>query len=294
MENFIFLITKPDNIAILMLIFAVIFFGLLAFYKAIDNDKRLEKGKCLWEDEIHNKEKVYTWPNLLSIELITAISVIIILILWSTFFNAPLEEQANFMITPNPSKAPWYFLGLQEMLVYFDTWIAGFLLPFITILGLILIPYIDTNPKGNGYYSFKDRKLAISIFLFAYLLWIFLIVIGTFFRGSNWNFFMPWEYWDINKIVPMVNRNFSDLIGINPQTYWLIRELPAIILLSLYFIGIPILVKKYYKSLYENLGITRFSITMLLFLLLISLPIKMILHWIFHLKYLLVTPWFNI
>ena len=118
-----------------------------------------------------------------------------VLIVWSILLKAPLEQPANRAVTPNPSKAPWYFLGLQEMLVYFDPWLAGVVLPSLIIVGLIAIPYIDKNPKGNGYYTFAERKVEITMFLFGFvILWSSLIVLGTFLRGPNWNFFGPFEY----------------------------------------------------------------------------------------------------
>jgi len=117
---------------------------------------------------------------------------------------APLEQPANPAATPNPSKAPWYFLGLQEMLVYYDPWYAGVVLPTIIIVGLMAIPYIDLNPKGNGYYTFAERKFSISIFLFGYLaLWVFMIITGTFLRGPGWNFFGP------SILAPTRNRSRS-------------------------------------------------------------------------------------
>src|SRR5262245_63532638 len=107
----------------------------------------------------------------------------VILIGWSMALQAPLEDPANPSSSPNPSKAPWYFLGLQEMLVYFDPWLAGVVLPGLIIVGLICIPYIDRNPKGNGYYTFNERKAEITIFLFGFVvLWCSLIVLGTLLR----------------------------------------------------------------------------------------------------------------
>ena len=91
--------------------------------------------------------------------------VIAVLTIWSLTINAPLEEPSNPTRTPNPSKAPWYFLGLQEMLVFFDPWYAGVVLPSFIIVGLMLVPYLDINPKGNGYYTFKERTLRDSDFL---------------------------------------------------------------------------------------------------------------------------------
>ena len=139
----------------------------------------------------------------------------IVMIVWSIGLRAPLEEAANPTSSPNPAKAPWYFLGLQEMLVYFDPWLAGVVLPTLIIVGLMAIPYIDTNPKGNGYYSFRERKWEIGVFLYGFLvLWSFLIITGTFLRGPNWNFFGPYEYWDPNKLVPLVNVDLSELIWV--------------------------------------------------------------------------------
>ncbi len=102
-------------------------------------------------------DKVHTWPHLVRLEFLVAIFIVVLLVVWSLTVDAPLEEAANPTRTPNPSKAPWYFLGLQEMLVFFDPWHAGVVLPTFIILGLMVIPYIDINPKGNGYYTFAER-----------------------------------------------------------------------------------------------------------------------------------------
>jgi hypothetical protein len=244
------------------------------------------------------------------------------LIVWAIWLRAPLESPANPSATPNPSKAPWYFLGLQEMLVYYDPWYAGVVLPTIIIIGLMAIPYIDTNPKGNGYYTFHERKLAISTFLFGYLaLWVFMIITGTFLRGPGWNFFGPFEYWDPHKVVALNNVNLSDYVWI----VWLKRGLPevknvvpqllppngasimsflhevgqacrkefaGIIFLGLYFVALPgVLAKTVIKKLYEQMDFVRFSITVMLFLTMFTLPLKMVCRWLFNLKYFIDTPW---
>ena len=106
------------------------------------------------------EEKLHTWPFLVRNEFLITLLVIIVLTVWSLLLNAPLEQPSNPTRTPNPSKAPWYFLGLQEMLVFFDPWYAGVVLPSFIIVGLMLIPYLDINPKGNGYYTL-DRKSVV-------------------------------------------------------------------------------------------------------------------------------------
>ena len=152
---------------------------------------------------------------MLYIEFIALILCTVALIVWAVWLRAPLEEPANPSATPNPSKAPWYFLGLQEMLVYYDPWYAGVVLPLIIIMGLMAIPYIDTNPKGNGYYTFAERKFSLTMFLFGYLaLWVFMIITGTFLRGPGWNFYGPFEYWDPHKVVALNNVNVSDYVWV--------------------------------------------------------------------------------
>src|SRR3954462_15544523 len=137
-------------------------------------------------------DKVHTWPYLVRAEFIAGCILLLVLLVWSITVDAPMEEPANPTKTPNPSKAPWYFLGLQELLVYFDPWIAGVLLPGLIIVGLVALPYIDKNPRGNGYYTLKERKFVISVFMFGFvIMWCVLIVLGTFLRGPNWNLFGP-------------------------------------------------------------------------------------------------------
>jgi quinol-cytochrome oxidoreductase complex cytochrome b subunit len=148
-------------------------------------------------------QKVEVWPNLVVREYIGAIIMLIILVAWSVLMNAPLEELADPNVTPNPSKAPWYFLGLQELLVYFDPWIAGVVLPGIIAVGLIAIPYIDPDPTtGVGYYSFKERPFANTVFLSGITAWFILIIIGTFMRGPSWSWYWPWESWAMHKPLP--------------------------------------------------------------------------------------------
>ncbi len=143
------------------------------------------------------EEKLHTWPFLVRNEFLMMLLVIIVLTVWSLLLNAPLEQPSNPTRTPNPSKAPWYFLGLQEMLVFFDPWYAGVVLPTLIIVGLMLIPYLDINPKGNGYYTLRERWFEIMAFFVGFhILWVSFIIIGTFFRGPGWNWFWPGQVWD--------------------------------------------------------------------------------------------------
>jgi len=232
-----------------------------------------------------------------------ALAYAVMLVVWSIFLKAPLEEPANPTVSPNPSKAPWYFLGLQEMLVYFDPWIAGVLLPTFIILGLCAIPYLDRDPQPSGYYTFKSRRGVITTYLFGFwILWVLLIVVGTFLRGPNWNFFGPFEVWDVHKVVPLVNVNLSELIfikwlGWGLPKFWILREAPGFLILAIYFLVPPaLLAKTFFKNLYKKLQPARYSVLILLLLVMTALPIKMYLRWAFNLKYIVALPefFFNI
>jgi hypothetical protein len=299
--NFRLIITKPDNVPIVGLIFLLIFLTWFAMREAVLNDRRIAAGKGPVEKE--ESDRVWVWPDLVYTELISLILCSVVLILWSIFLKAPLEQPANRSVTPNPSKAPWYFLGLQEMLVYFDPWLAGVVLPGLIIAGLIAIPYVDKNPKGNGYYTFNERKAEITLFLFGFvILWSSLIVLGTFLRGPNWNFFGPFEYWDIHKLEALVNVNLSEYIwvralGTGLPANWFVREIFGILLTLFYVFALPVVLAKWgMKSYYEKLGPARYYVTVFLFLSMMSLPIKMLLRWIFNLKYIVAIPefFFNI
>src|SRR5437588_6900863 len=289
--NFRQIVTKPDNVPIVGLIFLLAFFVWYTIREAVLNDRRIAAGQGPIEKA--ESDRVWVWPDLVYTELISLILCSVVLIVWSILLKAPLEQPANPANTPNPSKAPWYFLGLQEMLVYFDPWLAGVVLPGLIIAGLIAIPYIDKNPKGNGYYTFKERKAEISIFLFGFaVLWVSLIVLGTFLRGPNWNFFGPFEFWDIHKLAALTNVNLSEYVWVRAfrtglPAQWFVREIFGILLVLFYVFALPvILAKGVFKTYYEKLGAPRYYVGAFLFVMMMSLPIKMLARWLFNLKYI--------
>jgi len=186
-------------------------------------------------------EKVDVWPHLVSREFLAALWVTVVLFVWSIALQAPLEELANINVTPNPSKAPWYFVGLQELLVYFDPWIAGVALPGLIIFGLMCIPYVDLNPKGVGSYPRMqwsragpiplwtpvERPFAVNVFMFGIVLWFVLIFIGYYCRGPNWEWYWPWEEWSHRRISKLTLKNLPNLWG-------------GLLLASYFLQGVPI------------------------------------------------------
>ncbi|MBI2710446.1 MAG: menaquinol-cytochrome c reductase cytochrome b subunit [Actinobacteria bacterium] len=135
------------------------------------------------------QDKVHVWPHLLAIEFVASLLCLAFLLVFSIFVNAPLQVLANPNLTPNPSKAPWYFLGLQELLTMFHPMVAGVTIPGIGLFALILAPYTDRNPSNKP----EDRKFAISIFTVFLMFWAVLVIIGSFFRGPGFNFVFPWQ-----------------------------------------------------------------------------------------------------
>lgn len=238
-------------------------------------------------------DRVTTWPYLVRIEFLVMVAAMVILTVWSITIDAPLEQPANPNRTPDPSKAPWYFLGLQEMLVYFDPWIAGVMLPLLIIFGLCAIPYLDPNPEGNGEFGWHKRRFAIAVFLFGFIgLWLAPIFIGVFFRGPGWGFFMPWEVWEHGRSPPVASQNLSDLVGVTSATgaFWIgaaacaLWYAPAAVYWRL----------RRTRPLLQTLGAGRYWLLAFLLLTMMAVPAKMVLRWTLGLKYIWVTPWFNI
>ena len=294
--NFTAIITKPDNVPIVILIFSVGYLTWLSLRKAVINDERIARGEPPVEKS--GEDKVLTWPDLVYTELIAMVICTFLLVIWAYYLKAPLEAPASTAKIPNPSKAPWYFLGLQEMLVYYDPWMAGVVLPSMIIVGLIALPYIDFNTKGNGYFTFVERKFAITVFLYGFVvLWVVLIVLGTFLRGPNWNFFGPFEPWDPHKTVPLNNVNLSELFwlytmgGAMEGRTWLGREMPGILIVAAYMLLLPpLLAKTVMRDFFIKMGFVRFFLLVNLIQFMASLPLKMLLRWIFNLKYIVFIP----
>jgi len=134
-------------------------------------------------------DRINVWPHLLIEEFVAMFVLLATLTIFSTFLNAPLRELANPNLTPNPSKAPWYFLGLQELLRYFHPMVAGITIPTFILVGLAAVPFVDRNPSTKP----GDRKIAITMFTMLFMFGATLTIIGCFFRGPGYNWIWPWS-----------------------------------------------------------------------------------------------------
>jgi hypothetical protein len=328
--------SAADNIPIVGMIPLVAFFTWLGLKQSRDNDRlvgELEADPQLAKTH-HRKtlpwrpgwaRELHVWPYLVRIEFLAAVIVTVILFVWSILINAPLEEPANPNLTMNPSKAPWYFLGLQEMLVYFDPWIAGVVMPGLLVVGLMVFPYVDANPLGNGYYTWKQRKFAISMFLWGFFMWIILIIIGTFIRGPGWIWFWPGQTWDHNAVVFDRNRDLHEIVAgwglpfLNAYPWkaifgalvvgliflvgglffhWLMLRRPF----ELGILSSPRRFREWATTSdgFESKILSRTSllqyVTFQFFAISVLwlFPIKLVLRLLFTIKYIWVTPWFNV
>ena len=134
-------------------------------------------------------DKVHTWPHLLGVEFVASLACTAFVFMFSWFVNAPLLQAANFNRTPNPSKAPWYFLGLQELLTMFHPMIAGVTIPGMGIIAMMFAPFLDRNESNRP----EDRKFLTGLWTVHLMFWAVLVIIGSFFRGPGFNFTFPWR-----------------------------------------------------------------------------------------------------
>ncbi len=307
-------VSAPDNIPIVALIFLVPFYTWLGLRQGLANDRLIKQLEAdpQFAKTHHRKtqpwkpgwvKEVHAWPYLLRMEFLAAIIITVILIVWSITLDAPLEELSNPNLTMNPAKAPWYFLGLQEMLVYFDPWIAGVVMPTLIIVGLMAIPYIDENPLGVGYYTLRQRKFAIGTFCFGFmLLWLAMVMIGTFLRGPGWVWFWPGRTWDPAYQPYMVNRNLDEvfpfsLLGLKAiwaKTIFGAFATGAYVVIAGLAIHKLITATEFNRKIYQRMSLIQYLTLQIFLVLMLLLPIKILLRLLFNIHYIWVTPWFNV
>ena len=330
------IMSAPDNVPIAALLIVVPFFTWLGFRQARDNDaliEQLEADPQLAKTHYRKTQpwrpgwarEIHVWPYLVRIEFLAAVIVTVILFVWSITLDAPLEEPANPSLTMNPSKAPWYFLGLQEMLVYFDPWIAGVVMPGLLIVGLMVFPYVDSNPLGNGYYTWRQRKFAISMFIWGFFMWIILILIGTFIRGPGWIWFWPGQTWDHNAVVFDRNRDLHEIVagwGLSFLNLSPFKEIFGAVVVGVIMLAggvfFHILMTRpapklrdltswsrfkawlrtpgeFQRKLLERTSLLQYMTFQFFAISVLWLfPVKLLLRLLFTIKYIWVTPWFNV
>jgi len=305
--EFASIVAAPDNVAIVLMGLLLLGCMWLGAAQAVENDRRRDRGKPPVEKVY--RQKVLVWPDLVYAELICAVLVSAGLLAWSLAVPAPLEAPADPSVTPNPAKAPWYFVGLQELLVYSDAWYAGVVVPTLAIFGLAALPYLDINRKGSGYYSIQPRRFAWLVFHFGFVqMWVLMIFVGALLRGPNWTLYGLYEPREPARVEVLAGLRLSDwfwtgLLGrgvpqVSAQASTLARaatilwrEIAGLVLLAAWFVGLPKLLRRtLMKRMYLRMQGARYWIMMLLLLCMLILPLKMILRWTFGLTYIVSFP----
>ena len=220
------------------------------------------------------------YPGLLFKEFLATLACLLVLAWLGLLVEAPLDVPADPEFTPNPAKAPWYFIGIQELLVYFDPWFAGVVIPFLIILGLILIPLLDADPQGSGYYSFRSRIWATLPFTAGLLFLALLTIIPTWFRGSNWDWYWPWQDWSMARPARHGFRSLPDWLGLS--------------LVGIYYLLGLLLPFALWPRRFEKWGKVRYAVYFFLVLTMAAVVIKVLLRLLFNIRYIVQTPWFNI
>jgi hypothetical protein len=184
------------------------------------------------------------------------------------------------------------------MLVYFDPWMAGVVMPSLIIVGLMVIPYIDTNPLGNGYYTYKQRKFSILTFIFGFIvLWVSMIVIGTLIRGPGWMWFWPGTTWDHNRLIFEVNRDLPDIVGIHTRVPKIIFGAAVVCgygIVAAWFVHKLIIWTPFNRKVYARMSVLQYIVMQVFLVIMLALPVKILIRQLFRIKYIWVTPWFNI
>ncbi|MEE8484492.1 MAG: hypothetical protein V3S46_07820 [Nitrospinota bacterium] len=247
--------------------------------------------------------RVSSWPSF--IWIIFLMSFFITILLWGVSFlaYAPLEEAAEWAKTPNPAKAPWYFIGLQELLVYFDPWIAGVMLPTQILVGLILIPYVDITPLEQGHYNFNKRRFAVAFFTFGIIFWFLLIVVGQFLRGPSWQIYWPIIDYDIGGNTWVREGVPFKEAGSELKSLPLGVGLGLLIGFAVFGMILPLVaprifpkakLSKMVKEYVSELGYIKYVVVQSHVLMMLGTVGKIFLRLAFGVKYIIETPWFKI
>jgi hypothetical protein len=220
------------------------------------------------------------YPGFVFKEFLAALGCLLVMAWLGLIIEAPLDVPADPDFTPNPAKAPWYFLGFQELLLYFDPWLAGVVIPFLIIAGLVSVPLLDTDPRGEGQYAFRRRIWATLPFTAGLLFLVLLTVIAAWFRGSNWDWYWPWQDWSMARPARLDFHSLPNWLGL--------------FLIGLYYITGLLLPYRFWRSRFETWGRVRYSIYFFLVLTMGAAVVKVLLRFLLNIRYIVQTPWFNI
>ena len=242
--------------------------------------KDLPKGTTETTDRKDAPDMLPVYPGHVFKEFLAALACLLVLAWLGLLIDAPLDVSADPDFTPNPAKAPWYFLGFQELLLYFDPWLAGVVIPFVIIAGLILVPLLDADRQGEGRYAFRSRIWAVLPFTAGLLFLVLLTAMAAWFRGSNWDWYWPWQDWAMAKPARTDFRSLPNWLGLS--------------LIGIYYLLGMLLPVAFWRRRFEQWGRLRYSAYFFLALTMAAIVIKILLRLLLNVRYVVQTPWFNI
>jgi hypothetical protein len=237
---------------------------------------------------------VPTWPYLIRLELCAALATLILLAWWAIALEPPLAAPADPSFTPTLAKAPWFFVGVQEMLQYFDAWLAGVVLPLLSVLGLCALPYLDRDPEGSGEHRLKGRGAALVALAAILGLWLLPAVVGLFLRGESWRFAPVWRAAaDASLELTPVGaiRSLGEVLGLGPSGASLLGAVVCLGPFALAGLAWPRLRR---RPAIERLGLGRYLISAGLVLCLLGVTLKVALGVTLGVRYFWITPWFRV
>jgi hypothetical protein len=277
------LLGEPDRLAFLLLLGLVL--ATLGLGGWLARRGRLRSFSD--EERAAGAEPVACWPYLVRLELVAALATLLVVSWWAMFLPLELGPPADPTVTPALAKAPWFFVGVQELLQYFDPWLGGVMLPLLSLLGLAALPYIDRDPRGTGRHELRPAALIALLALLG--LWLVPAGVGLFLRGEHWSWGPIWRSAVLDQPVAPVMASLGERLRLGPlggQVLGAALCLGPFLLLGLGW--------RMLRDRFATLGLARYLIAGSLLILLAGVGLKVVLVLALRARYLWGTPWFRI
>lgn len=277
------LLGEPDRLAFLLLL------GLVAATLGLG-------GWLAWrgrhrtlsnEERAAGAEPVAAWPYLVRLELVAALATLLVVSWWAMLLPLELGPPADPTVTPALAKAPWFFVGVQELLQYFDPWLGGVMLPLLSLFGLAALPYIDRDPYGAGRHELRPAALVVVLALLG--LWLVPSGVGLFLRGEHWSWVPIWRAVPLDQPAPPVLASLGERLRLGPSGSQVLGAALCLGPFALLGLGWRLL-----RDRFAVLGLARYLLAGSLLILLAGVGLKVVLVVVFRVRYLWVTPWFRI
>lgn len=288
-----YLSSEPDAVALLLLVGLVL---LTLAVGLVAGRRREARPDSAAQREAEQGPLLSTWPHLLRLELLAALVTLLALTWWALGYELPLGPRADPQVTPAVAKAPWFFIGIQEMLQYFDAWLAGVVLPLLSVVGLCALPYLDVSDAGSGRYTWRRRPLALAVVVVLLLIWLVPALVGQLWRNENWELAAAWRTIPPTALQPAplegARLSLAGALGLDGALEHLVGAVACLgPFIALALLG-PRLLRG--RGRLEELGRGRVFWAGAFVLVMLGVLVKVSLHAAAGVHYLWVTPWFRI